>query len=306
VTAHDLNDLLRFLKHSPTFETWQTVISYAIDGQFDDLLERLGGIETFVETTIVNAVSPLATRLSLEAALDNVIASWQPNLPASYGSIERTLRLIASRTPPSGFVKVLGQLTDWKRFQVSGGSSLRELNYLDELAMSALRNYFLVSPAEPSAFPAFASYVSLLWDRLDVNGLRGHACQRLLELGLIGLRDRRIDELLKSYPEELVPSLLSWLLSSKRPERQHFISHIYLSTRSTPDSADIFRTAIARRGARLIEESRSAHLVLRSQETMELWVELEDFELTTLSREWEVEAERARVGIEGLLSSEVL
>jgi hypothetical protein len=295
-----LIQLLSSLKHSPTFEVWRTVISYAIEGQFDDLIERLGGIETFVDTIVVNAVSPPATRLSLQTALDSVIATWQPYVPASYGAVEKTLRLISARTPPTGFVKVLGQLTEWKHFHVSGEHSSTAVKYLDDLALSALRNYFPVSPAEPAAFPAFDSYVTLLWSLMDVNGYRGHACQRLIELGRMEIRDRRVDALLQSFPEEMIPSILSWLLNTKRPEMQLFLSHIYLLTRSASDSADIFRRTLTKSGARLVEDSRSVQLVLRSEQMIELWVELEDFELTTAREDWQNERERVRADLEAL------
>lgn len=298
MTNDFLNDLMRSIKHAPSVDVWQHVIAYAVEGRFDELIERLGGIESLVDSAIVNSTDPTAAKLTLDRALELFVTAWQPFLPVTYAATERMLRLISSRTPPSGFIKVLGQLSDRGGFLVPDEMSQRELKYIDDLALTALRSYFPENPTDPSAFPAFDSYIKLLWSRLDSEGHRGHACQRLMELGRLNLDDRRVEELLKTFSDETIPSLISWLLNTRRPERDHLLSHVYLLARANPSAADLFRISVSRQGARLEETSRSARIILRSNESIGLWLEIQDLELASLINEWETYPEQGRAVVE--------
>jgi hypothetical protein len=287
MAANQLDELLGVLKHNPTVEAARRFLALAIegtDGGFRDLLDRLGGIESLVETSIANAISPPLTRIAFDTALEETVGTWQTGSTMRWAATERILRIISARTPPSGFGKVLSQLSDWRQFRVSDQVSPEDLNYLDNLAVSVLRNYFPVPPQNHSVLPAFEKYVALLWDRLDQRDKRGYAGQLLIELGQLDLQGPKFLELIDRWPEEVIPSLLAWLLNTLAPERKLVLSHLYEASKWS--RVEIFQTYLKKYGASFERYRGTPQITLRSGEVIVLSIDLSFDNLTTISLEW--------------------
>jgi hypothetical protein len=286
----DLNELAEKLRLAPDTASWRLILSRAIDGTLNDAIDRIGGIENLVDTFIANSIDPTASRLYFADALETLVSDWQPSHPQSAQSLETIIRLIASYTPHSGFTKLLGHLRDGHLFLTETEDP--DFNdFIEQFALNALKSYFPVPPYQPIAVRAFESYQSLLIEHLQLTKKRAYACIRLIELDYLKVDGPYFGSFLKTHSEELIPTIVEWLLNSNRPDKRSLLESLYLHGQESKSALFALQQSLEKFGAQVELRDYRVEIKLPNVATIEIPFDSETY-ARLASLEWQDMADR--------------
>lgn len=251
---------------------WGVDLRKLVAGKRDAAVERLGGIEEYVEV-ILAGVSEAEAEAAEEAfnhALDKLVQTWQPTAPGREDEAVRMLELINtySPPPPAGYNKVI-ELVRWVKLFEEDGEGPEDIRLL---GLVALENYF-GSPPLPSAdeSDAYRTYLSLLEEDLD-NGARGwYALRRLKELRGDELTAAKVRSLIGKNPAALNVILNHLLDPNWRSKAEQELTLVYVQCLEAGEEAELgFERAVVSCGGEFERRPDPGPLVKFRGQTIEL------------------------------------
>ncbi len=256
---------------------WGVDLRKLVAGKRDAAVERLGGIEEYVEVILagVSGAEAEAAEEAFNHALDNLVQTWQPTAPGREDEAARMLELINtySPPPPAGYNKVM-ELVRWVKLfekdepeEDDGGD-----NDLRLLGLVALENYFGSPPLPPADdSDAYRTYLSLLEEDLDNRARCGYALRRLIELRVDELTAARVRALIGKNPvalKELINLLIDPNWRSKAGQE---LTLVYVQCLEAGEEAEFgFERAVVSCGGRLERRRDPGPLVEFQGQAIEL------------------------------------
>lgn len=256
---------------------WGVDLRKLVAGKRDAAVERLGGIEEYVEV-ILAGVSEAEAEAAEEAfnhALDNLVQTWQPTVPGREDEAARMLELINtySPPPPAGYNKVM-ELVRWVKLfekdepeEDEGGAEDLRL-----LGLVALENYFGSPPLPPADYSdAYRAYLSLLEEDLDNRARCGYALRRLIELGVDELTAARVRGLIGKNPAALKDLINLMLDPNWRSKAEREMTLVYVQCLEAGEESELgFERAVVSCGAQFERRRDLGPLVKFHGQTIEL------------------------------------
>lgn len=197
------NDLISRLKGEPDVSGWELLIKELINGKYEYLAIRLGGIEEIIEKTISESNDPSISRYIFMQALRIVIQEWQTSISDPLEIITAYLNLIGSYTPAEGYIKITFLIQKWLAEKIDDmpDRQRRFFTTLLKKSLIVLHRYFSSAPPPNENIPAFQVYLDILWQYLKNKRLREYAIYRLLDLHLIFQNIDKLKEIIRSMPD---------------------------------------------------------------------------------------------------------
>jgi hypothetical protein len=300
----DSNSELDQLKLSPTVLAWELEIRRVLLGQREYMLLRLGGSQEYIEVIQESSADEALTRTTFNAALRNVVQSWQPSRPESAAYFSHMLELIGAYAPPEGFIKVLGFLNSRRYFgeNVTTPDSPVSGKDLHMKALVVLQYYYLAAPPMQSDDIAFQQYLNVLREHLHEPQYCDYALRRLYELSAISLDDADVLNAVQASGAVITQLVTSILKSRDKTRVARDLSSIYSHCLRSKDCASRFEGALVACGARL-EHDDQGPLVYLSESDLIVLTLPEDVESYVLVR-WNTGQERGMTKLRELAETE--
>jgi hypothetical protein len=291
----DVESLLDGPEDSSSVFEWSVELRRVLNGEREDVLRKLGGVEEYIEVTLAESEDPPLAEAAFHEALRHLVQAWQPSLAEPNYSTVLMLELIAVYSPPEGLAKVVALLDTLKTFgdEVTVGLDHEETFDLHLKSLVVLENYYDSPPKPPKdESPAYKAYVALLREDLLNQKYCGYVAGRLVDLRVTELSDPDVGYVIERYPDA-VRGLVSVLLDpSRRSVAARDLAYVYMRCLDGADEVErAFEDAVVSIGGALKREDAGpiielpGNAVLRlmlTHKTMDQYYEL------TLRREGEV------------------
>jgi hypothetical protein len=256
---------------------WGVDLRKLIAGKRDAAVERLGGIEEYVEV-ILASVSEAEAEAAEEAfnqALDKLVQTWQPTAPGREDEAARMLELIKtySPPPPASYNKIM-ELVRWVKVFENGESEEGEDDAEDLrlLGLVALENYFGSPPLPPvDDSDAYRAYLSLLEEDLDNRARGWYALRRLKELHGDELTAAKVKALIGKNPAALNVIINHLLDPNWRSKAEQELTLVYVQCLEAGEEAELgFERAVVSCGGEFVRRPDPGPLVKSRGQTIEL------------------------------------
>ena len=245
------------LRSNPTILGWDTEIRRILSGEREHAILHLGSGDEYVHTLLAQSLDPPLARSTFQAALENVIESWQPEVGDKPGGTRRLLELIAAFAPHHGFVRIMSRFDEGGFNKAVGRDGSPSL---DLLALSALESYYPVPPAVPREDEAFQAYVGLLWRFVERSDGAPYALLRLVVLNQLPLGLEEADRYLSTRPGT-VATIVEWLFDHRRQARlAQLLPTLFGACLSSGSLIEEFTTAVRAQGATIHFGDTEAHV----------------------------------------------
>lgn len=208
-----------YLASRPSVPGWKRKLYSLIEGESDETLSRLGSIEQYIRVLLRESGSADA-RYYFSEALSQIVQEWTPTVAEPADRLYNMLALIGGFTPPAGFVKTLDYLNrcgGLKRSKERVSSELRPVD-LYKKALAALGRYYPRPPQRPHEDLGFQSYTQLLEKNLEDPDYAEYAAGKLLDLGLLDIKSKKISALLLSRDDIFAEVLRRLLIAADGAE----------------------------------------------------------------------------------------
>lgn len=246
------------LDPNSTFD-WGVDLRRLITGERENTLQRLGGVEEYVEVMLAEAEDDASAGQAFNDAFEQLVQTWQPSTLDSDFHITHMLDLVSAYTPRGGFVKVISLVQGLKRFGKSDGGDAYSIDddvYLK--AFVAMENYYKAAPKAPEdQSPAYQTYVDLLREDLSNPVYVGYALKRLVELRVMELGSEEVEALIETNPGSLAALLGLIIDPSRKSKTQEELRLIYsLCLQAGSEAERHFENAVIQCGGQIerIEE----------------------------------------------------
>jgi hypothetical protein len=197
--AQAADDSFSYLAARPSVPGWKRKLYSLIEGESDETLSRLGSIEQYVRVLLRESGSTDA-RYYFSEALSQIVQEWTSTVAEPADRLYNMLALIGGFTPSAGFVKTLDYLNrcgSLKRGNELVSSELRPVD-LYKKGLAVLGRYYPRPPQRPHEDLGFQSYTQLLEKNLEDSHYAEYAAGKLLDLGLLDIKSKKISALLLS------------------------------------------------------------------------------------------------------------
>lgn len=234
---------------------WHVDLRKLLAGEREDSLQRLGGVEEYIEVMLAEASDTSEARAAFETALEQVIQGWQPSILDSEVNQSHVLDLLSAYTPLAGFVKIVGFAMALRR------ALFRKVDqytyHLQDLYLGAfvtIENYYPGPPQPPAdVASSYRNYIDLMKEDLRSPEHCGYALKRLVELKIMALDRDEIENLIELNPKSLAPLTKLVLDPVRQSTAQHYLSLIYTLSLEAGDEVELeFEYAIVSCGGQLI------------------------------------------------------
>lgn len=251
--------------------SWQADLRRLISGGRGATLERLGGVEEYVEMNLEEADDRDAAKQAFDEALEKLVQTWRPST-LSEEDAPLLLDLIRLYTPPGGFVKVVTFIQRLKLFaDAPGGGDAAGGGDVFRNALGVLESYYGAAPPPPEdASAAYKTYLDLLREELLSPANSGYAARRLIELKVLEPKSEEIRRLIETSPLG-VGDLVNLLLNlNHHAYAEEGLTTVLTYCVNAGDEAVLeFQRAVARCGGKIKDsgaDDRPIHVVYGREE----------------------------------------
>jgi hypothetical protein len=221
---------------------WGIDLRKLVNGEREDALEHLGGIEDYIEVMLAEADDISLAEQAFNTALEKLVQTWQPTAVESEEQASNILELIRSYTPPPGFVKVI-EYIHWLN-QFAATRDIEAVRRRDEdlhlKALVALEGYYGTAPQPPEdESAAYRTYIDILKEDFESPVRCGYALRRLLELKVAEFGEDVVNAIIYKNPTAL-KELVSMLLDPNRKSMlEQSLAFIYIICLEAGDEAEV-------------------------------------------------------------------
>jgi hypothetical protein len=233
---------------------WGVDLRELLKGEREDSLQRLGGVEEYIEVMLAEARDGAVAKQAFDDALEQLVQTWQPSSLDSDFHLTHALDLVSAYTPRGGFVKVIALIQSISRLTMRESKDAYSIDddiYLK--AFVALENYYRAAPKSPEdQSSGYQTYIDLLKGNLSNPLYCGYALRRLVELKVFELGSKEVESLIEMNPGSLAALVALMIDPSRRSRSEEELSMVYsLCLQAGSEVERHFEYAVSQSGGRM-------------------------------------------------------
>lgn len=289
----ETDDQINRLKYEPSVSGWELFIKELINGKYEYLVVKIGGIEEIIEKTISESNDASIARHTFKQALRIVVQEWQPGIIDPLENITAYLNLIGSYTPAEGYNKIIFLLQKWgiERIEDAPYRQKRLFTSIFLKSINVLRRYFPAAPQPDENIPSFQAYVNILWQYLRNKNLREYAICRLFDLHIVHRNIDKLTEVIFGMPD-IVYDFVSIIINRKENTREN-LSIMFGICFIEAKLQKIFYDSLGKKGAKENEGQAGPEITLQNGVIVK--IELSDEQrYLYMSKKWRKDGEQLR------------